>query len=298
MAKTEIRDRERLPRDPEFERDEDEVDLGRYWGLLVARWWLPLGGLVAGIIIGYLIALGGSDVYQARAVVYLGQPLSPSGSVQLQSQSTNPSTVRTIVTSEDVVRRAAAAAGMRPSELRGHITSQAIAGSIARLGQTPLVRITVTGGAPRKIARAANELADIVVVRTSGYVATKIATYKRQLEAETAALRSIDQTIKQFRSGSTKPGLSTADRLIIATQLNTQIQTRSQIVDQQTQTQQLLSVAQTVERGDVLTTATPVKTTARSRRNSVIVGGLIGLLLGLIAALLWEPAARVFRRPA
>jgi uncharacterized protein involved in exopolysaccharide biosynthesis len=297
MAKTEIRQRERMPRDPEFERDEDEVDLGRYWGLLVARWWLPLGGLVAGIIIGYLIALGGSDVYRARAVVYLGQPLSPSGSVQLQSQSTNPSTVRTIVTSEDVIRQAAAAGGMRPSELRGHVTSQAVAGSIARLGQTPLVRITVTGSAPRRIRLAANELADIVVARTSGYVATKIATYKRQLAAETEALRSIDQTIKQLRAGASARGLSTADRLIIATQLNTQIQTRSQIVDQQTQTQQLLSVAQTVERGEVLTRATPVKTTARSRRNSVIVGGLIGLLLGLIAALLWEPAARIFRRP-
>jgi uncharacterized protein involved in exopolysaccharide biosynthesis len=298
MAKTEIRQRERMPRDPEFERDEDEVDLGRYWGLLVARWWLPLGGLVAGIIIGYLIALGGSDVYRARAVVYLGQPLSPSGSVQLQSQSTNPSTVRTIITSEDVVRQAAAVAGMRPSELRGHVTSQAIAGSIARLGQTPLVRITVTGSAPRKIRRAANELADIVVARTSGYVATKIASYRRQLSAETEALRTIDQTIKQLRAGSSARGLSTADRLIIASQLNAQTLQRSQIVEQQTQTQQLLSVAQTVERGDIVTSATPVKTTARSRRNSVIVGGLIGLLLGLIAALLWEPAARIFRRPA
>jgi uncharacterized protein involved in exopolysaccharide biosynthesis len=296
MTDTEIRERTRLPRDPEFERDEDEVDLGRYWGAIAARWWLPLAGLAAGIVIGYLIALGGSDVYRARAVVYLGQPLSPAGSIQLQSQSTNPSTVRTIITSEDVIRRAAAAGGMRPGELRGHVTSQAVAGSIARLGQTPLVRITVTGSAPRKIKRAANELAAIVVARTSGYVATKIETYKRQLAAETDALRTIDKTITQLRAGASGRGLSTADRLIIASQLNAQTLQRSQVVEQQTQTQQLLSVAQTVERGQVLTQATPVKTTARSRRNSVIVGGLIGLLLGLIAALLWEPAARIFRR--
>jgi len=41
-----------------------------------------------------------------------------------------------------------------------------------------------------------------------------------------------------------------------------------------------------------------VKTTARSRRNTVIVAALIGLLLGVFAALLWEPAGRIIRRPA
>jgi uncharacterized protein involved in exopolysaccharide biosynthesis len=38
--------------------------------------------------------------------------------------------------------------------------------------------------------------------------------------------------------------------------------------------------------------------TARSRRNSVVVAAVIGLILGLIAALLWESvAARVALRP-
>jgi uncharacterized protein involved in exopolysaccharide biosynthesis len=34
-----------------------------------------------------------------------------------------------------------------------------------------------------------------------------------------------------------------------------------------------------------------VRTTARSRRNDVVVGALLGLLLGIIAALAWEPVA-------
>jgi uncharacterized protein involved in exopolysaccharide biosynthesis len=38
-----------------------------------------------------------------------------------------------------------------------------------------------------------------------------------------------------------------------------------------------------------------VKTTARSKRNSAVVGAFLGLLLGLAAALLWE---RFARRPA
>jgi uncharacterized protein involved in exopolysaccharide biosynthesis len=40
------------------------------------------------------------------------------------------------------------------------------------------------------------------------------------------------------------------------------------------------------------------KTTAKSRRNTVIVAALIGLLLGIFAALLWEPVGRVVRRSA
>jgi hypothetical protein len=33
------------------------------------------------------------------------------------------------------------------------------------------------------------------------------------------------------------------------------------------------------------------KTTARSTRNSVAVAGLIGLIIGILAALFWEPIA-------
>jgi uncharacterized protein involved in exopolysaccharide biosynthesis len=45
----------------------------------------------------------------------------------------------------------------------------------------------------------------------------------------------------------------------------------------------------------VLTRAAAVKTTARSRRNSVVVAAFLGLVLGVIAALLWEPLVRARR---
>ena len=51
-------------------------------------------------------------------------------------------------------------------------------------------------------------------------------------------------------------------------------------------------------KGKQETFAVATKTTARSRRNTVVVAALIGLLLGIFAALLWEPAARVVRRTA
>jgi gas vesicle protein len=39
----------------------------------------------------------------------------------------------------------------------------------------------------------------------------------------------------------------------------------------------------------VISGAAASKTTARSHRNSTVVGALIGLILGGIAALLWDP---------
>jgi uncharacterized protein involved in exopolysaccharide biosynthesis len=60
---------------------EEELELGRYWNALIVRWWLPVVGFVAGIAIGYLLSLGGHQVFQAKATIYLGQPLPEHESV-------------------------------------------------------------------------------------------------------------------------------------------------------------------------------------------------------------------------
>lgn len=275
---------------------EREVDLRRHWNALALRWWLPAAGLVAGIVIALLVALGGSQVYTAKTTLYLGQPLSPQGAVQIQSPATNPTTVRQIIRSEAALRAAARAAGMPVSKLRGHVSSQAVSGSLTRLGQTPLVRITVTGSAPRKIGIAANTLARIVIKNTSGYVATKIETLKSQLDSYAQSLSAIDRSIDGIRRATASAGTDRA--LILAIELSSLTTQRSQIVEQQASARQLLSVAQTVERGQIFGRALPTKTTAQSRRNAVIVGALIGLLFGIFAALLWEPVGRIVRRPA
>src|SRR3954464_14987536 len=133
-----------MPTDaPDLDAEQD-VDLRRHWGTITRHWWIVLGGLAAGIVVGFLIYLGGAQVYKAKAVVYLGQPLSQGG-VQVQSQATNPSTVKTIVTSEATIDTVARRVGLKPSQLRGHISTQAVSGNITRLGQNPLVAVTVTG---------------------------------------------------------------------------------------------------------------------------------------------------------
>src|SRR5581483_9184090 len=104
--------------DPEAEQ---EVDFGRYWRLLAARWWVPVAGRVLGAVIGYLIALGGSQGYKATATLYLGQPYTASGNVQLQSAQTNPSSVKAIAHAESTVTQVASACKTKPGLFRGGI---------------------------------------------------------------------------------------------------------------------------------------------------------------------------------
>jgi uncharacterized protein involved in exopolysaccharide biosynthesis len=281
---------------------EEELELSRYWNALLTRWWLPVAGLIAGAVIGYLLSLGGHNVYQAKATIYLGQPLSPTGTSQIQSLSTNPSTAKQVVLSPYWQRIAEQRAGLAAGSLTGHVSTQAVAGvaaALGRVGQNPLVNIVVTGKRRAKIALAADELARIVVNQVSGrYVATKIKNLQANITAGKAELDSVNARISSLQAEVQNGGLSTVERLLFANQIGLAVQEQRQVTEDLSQNQQLLALAQNVERSQVISPARASKTTARSRRNSVLVGALIGLLLGIIAALLWEPAARVVRRSA
>jgi len=281
---------------PELDAERD-VDFHRHWDSITTRWWLPVGGLVAGIIVGYLISLGGAQVYKAKATVYLGQPLSQAG-VPVQSQATNPSSVRTIVTAESTIQRVARDAGMRADQLRGRISTQAVSGNIVRLGQNPLVAITVTGHARRPVQRAANDLARTVVFSDAlaGYARTKIRNLQLQVDQEQAAIATLDTNLKAQQAAlGNGSGLSTSERLIALGQINGLQQQLTTFTGLLTTNQQQLALAKDVEAPQITTLAAATKTTARSRRNTVIVAALIGLLLGIVAALVYDPATRAVR---
>jgi hypothetical protein len=254
---------------------EQEVDLGRYARAVATRWWLPLAGLVAGAVIGYLISLSGTQVWKASATVYLGQPYSYPGNTPLQSQQTNPTSVATIVRSEEAIDTAATAAGLRPSQLRGKIATQTVSGGTGTVGgtrvqQNPLVKITVQASTGRKARIAVNSLARQVTERLSGYATQKIALLQLRITSD-------KQQVAQIRRGAG----SNAGLIVLL----------GQVLQDQLTAQQQLVQAQQVEAPGVLTHGAALKTTARSRRNDVVVAAFLGFVLGLLAALAWESLA-------
>ncbi len=281
--------------DPDAER---EVDLRSAWTRITARWWLPVAGLIIGAILGVIISVGGGTVYEATTLLYVGQPFAPNGGGQIQSLATNPKTVSQIIRSESAVKRAAAAAGLRPGQLRGNITSQAIAspGSTAR-NLSPLIEITVQAAAAAKAERAAASLAKSVVAPVSAYVDRKIALLNEQVKADEAGLAAanlrIQGALAQQKQALDVKQLSLAERILIQSNANSTLQffegRVSNLRQDRTAAMQLLSLAEEVERSRVVEPASSVRTTATSRRNAFVIGGLIGLLLGALAAAIVDP---------
>jgi hypothetical protein len=299
MTETELRPPPTRPL-PELDA-EQEVDVRHYWSRLALRWWLPLAGLVLGMALGYILSLGAGQVYRAEALLYLGQPFSPTGNAPVQGLATNASTVDRIARSESALKEAARESGMPLSQLRGGVSTQTITGArgLLRAGQTPLVELSVTGEGRGRVARAANALAERVVERVSVYPDVKIDTYERQLTGVNRELSSLDRRIQRLSRTIDSGGLSQLDQLVLISQLDNAEQRRADALAEQLEVQQLLALAKEVERSRVVEPATANKTTARSVRNSILVGGLLGLILGAIAALLWDPVARRLNtRPA
>jgi capsular polysaccharide biosynthesis protein len=278
---------------PELE-GEGEIDFGRIGRTLARRWWLVAAALALGGIIGYLASLGGGDVYVARTTIYLGNPLSPNGNAQIQSLATNPATVTEIVRSDAVVQRVADEVGVRPDRLRQGISTRSLVVASATTqratNQNPLVQVSVRGPwGGDTTATAANLLADAVITEVSGYVDAKIGALEERLAAQNRELGTIDAQVAELARAAENAGLSPTERLNVLVLANLAEQRRGLLLDRRTETEQQLTLAETVERGKQVTEPRASRVPAQSPRSSIIVGALIGLLAGAALALLWEP---------
>ena len=299
-----IKERPRARQDLDLEA-EQEVDFRRYWNAVLARWWLPVLGLALGILGGYALALGGGDVYRAEATLYLGQPFSPTGSAPVPGLATNPSTVNEIIHSAGVLDDVAERSGMSRSKLGANVSSRQVSPPAGRRivsGTTPLIEIAVTGQNRRVTTRAANLLAQRVVDDVSPYVQDKISVIQRRIDSDERELESIDRRLRVAQQGLADAlanrSLGVSERLLLVSTFNSTIsfgeQQRGTVQTDLLEAQQALSLAENVERPSIVEHAAARKTTARSVGRSVVVGGLIGLILGVLAAILWEPARRRF----
>jgi hypothetical protein len=269
---------------------EREVDVGHYVDALVARWWLPVVGLLVGAAVGYLLSLGGEDVYRAESTVYIGSPYAPNGTVLLPaSLITNQSTIPRIVRSEETIAEVAREAGMTRPKLRKGISTRQLRSGQGRLVPSQLYVVSVRGDDRAEVQSAARALADRVVDRLDGYARSKIVDFRQELRSQNAQLDAIQQQVDAALAALRRA--TGTEQAVWATALSVAEQRRGTLEEERLETRQLLAQAEEVELPRVIDRAVAAQTTARSTRNSIAVGGLIGLVLGLLAALFWEPVA-------
>ena len=279
--------------------EEQEVDLSSAWQRLKLRWWLPFGGLVVGAFIGIALAVSGGTVWRAQTIVYLGQPFAPLGGGQIQSLATNPRTVGEIIRSESALKRASAVSGIPVSRLRSAISTRELVAAGQLRGINPLMEITVKGSGKRKVELAADALSRRVTERVSAYVTEKVTQLDRQVDVSESQLAAVEARIetaqRQQAQLNTDPSIPLSEKLLLNLNLNSVITTadarRTALQDDLSEAQQLLNLAENVEKSRVVEPAAASKTTARSSRTSLLVGALIGLVIGAIAALVVDPIA-------
>ncbi len=275
------------PRQPDVDA-EREVDLARWRRALVTLWWLPVGGLVVGAILGVLYSFGGSSSYKASSLISLGQPVSPGG-VVIASFGTNPRAVAQITSSASAQASAEHVAGLPSGALRGHV-SVAQVGTATGAGAaraTPLISLTVTGAQPKKTELAANALSRrVIALTTAPYVGTKIRTYGQVLKTTNSQLTSINDPPCRIEPGGQGRRISTRSTSSCSiSQIDNAEQRQGNLFDQKATTLQQLAFAQNVESAKVITVARAQKASAHSRNSSLLIGALIGLILGAIVAI-------------
>lgn len=280
---------------------EQEVDFGRYGRAIAARWWLLVVGAVLGALIGFLVSLSDGKIYKATAQVYLGQPLAPDSAAPVTTSPTTLGLVQAFVTSEEAIDKAASAVGLRPSRLRDSVTARAIPGASTtrQAVPAPLLSIQVTGANRAKTAAAANHLAKQAVDEVGPYTKTKVETLERQLAYIDTQLEIVSARLNAARAQQKEVvvdrGLSAIEKLIALTNLNTEITLAEQrqitLELNRFNTTNAVSLARDIEQSRITAAAVAVRTEPTSRRTSVLVGAFIGLLLGIVAALLWDPVA-------
>jgi hypothetical protein len=138
----------------------------------------------------------------------------------------------------------------------------------------PLATVTVQTAKGKVASCAANALARAAVAGIATYPMAQIAYYNKHVAADTAAINAIN-------NATADPTIAGTDKLILQQTL------RSDQADLSTYSQ-LLLVAKQVEMPKVMIQARARQVSAQSRRNTVLIAALIGLILGVIGALLWD----------
>ena len=274
---------------------EREIDLARWREAVVARWWVAVAGLLVGVVAGLILSLSGGSVYQASVLISPGQAFSQSGAPILTYQS-SPRGINALLTSESVLKEAAHAAHIGVTQLRGNVNTASVstgAGAVATRG-TILVRITVQLEKAKPAEIAANRLGAVVIAESkSKYVQQSVGVLQNSIAGYTSQLKSLAARLKVLNAEIGVKNLDPLTKVVLAGQADNAALRQATISNNLATAQQELSLAQTIEYASRIgPAAQAVKTTARSRRNSVLIGGLIGLILGAIAAIVADSRMR------
>jgi hypothetical protein len=278
--------------------DDVEIALGVYVRRVVRRWWIVLGAIVVAVVIAFAGSSSGHTTYRAQALIALGTPYTATGGSPITSAfCTSPIAPATLLKQDSIRIAAEQAAGLKPGQLKGHASSQPVAGAVTKLNFTPAVNIIVQGPfSGDKTALAANALAKGIQIGCNTYAQSRLTGTQSRLKRELDEQKTLDLRLAQAQSTLSQvqadKTLSPTVLLLAATVASN---TLSNVTQRQTsldqfigEDQSLLEQIKNVELTQIITPAKASKVTAGGKSASIGVAIVLGLIAGIVLALVSE----------
>jgi hypothetical protein len=269
------------------------------------RWYVVVLAVVAAVAIVFLHGVSGATKQSsAMASVYLGQPFTPGGaSVLTSTPLSNPQISISYVTAPQQIAKAADAAGIDNRSLRKHVSVLSASpsggtggGKAATGGGPPTITITVEGPWTRaKVQTAANSLAQSLIDYANRYTDLKARLIADRVKSEQAEMATLKEVQKRAHANLAAIDASKAaplDKVAASSPLVSDLSAAATQIGQLTlnltNDQVTLVATRDIESAQFIARATGHKVSAATRRSSLVIAAMVGLIVGVGLALAWE----------
>ncbi len=274
--------------------DSTTIDVGSWFGTLARNWWVIVGLVVLGIVVGAVVTKAQPKEYTATASVYIGQTTDANGNPMAGLNSNAKAAVQ-LLASQVVLKEAADRTGMdiSASRLRKETTVETPSSTVkTTTSVVNIVVISVTDTDAERAAAAANALSEVLLERIAGGVDEKIALLETQLAqnqkefaaatARSAAAQKALAVIAAGGGSATEKAAAVAPYLAVVQGAATELDALATSI-QKTQLQ--LLTAKQVEQPRILhEAAVPDSPSGPAMTVNVAIGALAGLVIGIIVA--------------
>lgn len=284
-----------------------EVRVSDYFRRAVRRWYVILFAVLAAVLVVFLHgASKAKNQSTATASVYLGQPFSPGGqSVLTQTPLSNPTISIDFVTAPRQIMAAAQAAGIDHKKLRRHVSVVSSGGAASAAakasgnGGAPTISITVAGAWPQAtVQTAANRLAQALIDYANRYTALKAKLVSDRVATEQAQMTALQEVQRRARAdlaaidaSGEAPLTKIAAESPYVNDLATAAAQIGTLTESLTSDQVALVATRDIESAQFIAQATGRKADATTRRSSLVIAAIVGLIAGTALALAWEALA-------
>ncbi len=274
--------------------DSTADDVGSWMTVLARNWWVILGLVVLGAVVGALLTLASPKEYTATSTVYIGQTTDANGN-PMAGLNSNVKASTQLISSQAVLSEAARRTGMgiTASRLRRQVTVETPSQTIkTTTSAVNLVVISVTDTKKVRATAAANALAEVLLERIGGGVDEKIALLEAQLIVSKKALASsvarsvaAQQALAAIARGGGTPGEKAAAAAPYVAIVQAAANQQEAIESSLQKTELVLLTAKQVEQPRILhEAAVPDSPSGPDIKLNVAAGALAGLVIGVFVA--------------